>query len=363
LYLSNAPVSTSRETHVSGRFSISAAEIHTRLETVLTELQRAEKNAVLLFGEILRRKLYRDLGYSSIQAYAAESLGFTPSKTSQFVRLTGAREELPRLRQSVAAGELGWTKAREVAKVATPESEERWIAEAERSSSRKLEQTVQAARKQACQAPLAAGQSALDLADSLVDPLPTDVPIAACTNYTTEQYARYEALLETIRKRGNRKDSSVRGMDRAELILAALNDLAEILAQGAETKAPSSPPYQVVVYTCQKCGKAEVQTDRGPKPESAEVVQCDAVIREPGKPNRSTIPPKARQAAMVCAGHRCETPGCGRTRFLEVHHHRPRSLGGGNEAAKLQVLCSSCHQLVHRHGQSQPAHRRYERMG
>jgi len=55
-------------------------------------------------------------------------------------------------------------------------------------------------------------------------------------------------------------------MDRAELILAALNDLAEILAQGAETKAPSSPPYQVVVYTCQKCGKAEVQTGRGPKP-------------------------------------------------------------------------------------------------
>jgi len=148
-----------------------------------------------LFGEILRRKLYRDLGYSSIQAYAAESLGFTPSKTSQFVRLAGAREELPRLRQSVASGELGWTKAREVAKVATPESEERWIAEAERSSSRKLEQTVQAARKQACQAPLAAGQSALDLADSLVDPLPTDVPIAVSTNYTTEQYARYEALL------------------------------------------------------------------------------------------------------------------------------------------------------------------------
>jgi len=73
----------------------------------LTELQRAEKNAVLLFGEILRRKLYRDLGYSSIQAYAAESLGFAPSKTSQFVRLAGALEELPRLRQSVASGELG----------------------------------------------------------------------------------------------------------------------------------------------------------------------------------------------------------------------------------------------------------------
>ena len=111
---------------------MSATEIHARLEAALCELQRAEKNAVLLFGEILRRKLYQDLGYSSIHAYAAESLGFTPSKTSQFVRLAGALEDLPRLRRSVASGELGWTKAREVAKVATPGSEERWIAEARR---------------------------------------------------------------------------------------------------------------------------------------------------------------------------------------------------------------------------------------
>ena len=253
----------------------------------------------------------------------------------------------PQLRRSVAAGDLGWTKAREVAKVATPESEERWIAEAERSSSRKLEQTVRATRKRARQAPQVAELPALDL-DEPSPTLPTDAPVSVNTKLTTEQYARHEALFETIRKLGNRKGSTVKGMDRAELLLAALNDFAEKLAQRSETKAVSSPPYQVVVYTCKKCGKSEVQTDRGPKPISTEVVQCDAVIQEPGKPNRSTIPPKTRQAAMIHANHRCETPGYGRTRFLEVHHRRPRSLGGGNEADNLQVLCSSCHQLIHR---------------
>ena len=333
---------------------MSASEIHARLETALSELQRAEKNAVLLFGEILRRKLYRDLGYSSIQAYAAEALGFTASKTSQFVRLAGALEELPRLRRSVAAGELGWTKAREVAKVATPASEERWIAEAGRSSSRKLEQTVRATRQRARQAPQAAELPALDL-DEPSPALPTDAPVNVNTKLTTEQYARHEALFETIRKLGNRKGSTVKGMDRAELLLAALNDFAEKLAQDPGTKTVSSPPYQVVVYTCKKCGKSEVQTDRGPKPISTEVVQCDAVIQEPGQPNRSTIPPKARQAAMIRANHRCETPGCGRTRFLEVHHRRPRSQGGGNETANLQVLCSACHQVVHRRERTQPA--------
>ena len=99
---------------------MSAATIHARLQATLRDLRRAERTAVLLFGEILRRKLYRDLGFASIQTYAVEALGFTPSKTSQFVRLAGALEDLPCLRRSVASGELGWTKAREVAKVATP---------------------------------------------------------------------------------------------------------------------------------------------------------------------------------------------------------------------------------------------------
>ena len=221
---------------------MSATEIHARLEAALWELQRAERNAVLLFGEILHRKLYRDLGYSSIQAYAAEALGFTPSKTSQFARLAGALEELPRLRQSVASGELGWTKAREVAKVATPKSEERWIAEAKKSSSRNLEQKVRVTRRQVRQASQAAGQPALDLDAPSLDPVPTDVPVTVSVAFTSEQYARYEALLETIRKRAGRKGSTVRGMNRAESLLAALNDLSENLEQGSETGAVAGPP-------------------------------------------------------------------------------------------------------------------------
>ena len=329
---------------------MSANDIHARLEAALRELQRAEKSAVLLFGEILSRKLYRDLGYSSIQAYAAEALGFTPSKTSQFVRLAGALEELPQLRRSVASGELGWTKAREVAKVATPTSEAKWITTAKQSTSRTLEQKVRAVRLRVRQSPQAVGQSTLDLAGSTVDSAPTDIQISVNTKYTAEQYARREALLETIRKRASRKGSTVRDLDRAELILAALNDLAEKLAPDAEVSAATSSPFQVVVYTCKVCGAAEVLTDRGPKPVSAEVVQCDAIIQEPGQSNRATIPPKKRREALIRAGHRCETPGCERTRFLEVHHRRPRSQGGGNNATNLQVLCSGCHQLIHRQG-------------
>jgi len=36
-------------------------------------------------------------------------------------------------------------------------------------------------------------------------------------------------------------------MDRAELMLVALNDLAEKLNHGTTTEAVANPPYQVVV--------------------------------------------------------------------------------------------------------------------
>ncbi|MBC8426791.1 HNH endonuclease [bacterium] len=326
---------------------MSAATIHARLLSALRELRRAERNAVLLFGEVMRRELFKELGYATIQIYAVEALGFTPSKTSQFVRLAGALKSLPRLRRSVASGELGWTKAREVAKVATPRSESNWIAVAKRSSSRGLEREVRAARQRTRAAARVEGQAALALEGADAASAPEPAPITVTVSFTPEQYARYEALVETIRKRGGRRDSSVRGMARAELLLAALNDLAEGL-DGEAKPARSAPPYQVVVYTCEECGAAEARTDRGSQPMPAAVVQCDARIQEPDRPNRATNPPKIRRAALRRAGHRCESPGCGRTRFLEVHHRRVRAKGGGHDLANLQVLCSACHRHAHR---------------
>jgi 5-methylcytosine-specific restriction endonuclease McrA len=45
--------------------------------------------------------------------------------------------------------------------------------------------------------------------------------------------------------------------------------------------------------------------------------------------------------------HRCQGPGCGRTRFLEIHHKRPRAEGGTNDAANLVTLCAACHRWWH----------------
>jgi hypothetical protein len=456
---------------------LAATEVDHRLRTALHELQLAERNAVLWFGEVLKRKLFRELGFSSIYQYAGEALGFSPPRTAQFLRLCVSLEELPALKQSVAAGEVSWTKAREVAKVATPQTDSAWVDLARTESRRKLERRVRMAQThgrarrrdrvrqlgladEARQMGVAGGESRRGMADEgrfseqavgtqhsdlAVEERPSglaeadsrsaphavpsavrasasnsgggrtmpsdvafaEVPVTLSLRFTPEQYARYEAMLEKLRKRGERAP-------REEVILAGLESLlvdslardtapvaanedqsasarktgavarreaapvSECGAESASTRemepvsansmsavspretAPVSPRnvkaarqipvYQIVVQQCEDCGRARVQTSRGAKPigpAAAEAMRCDARVLRPGERNRATIPPGVRREVMARDGHRCRAPGCGSARFLEVHHVVPRAAGGSNGPDNLVTLCSACHRLMH----------------
>ena len=130
--VANKPSSPTQTIAPEKRATLSAREVHHRLKESLAELQHAERNVALWFAEVVRRKTYKELGYSSTYQYADLELGFKKAKTAQFLRLVESFKELPALRRSVTSGELSWTKAREVAKVAIRETEDSWIREAKR---------------------------------------------------------------------------------------------------------------------------------------------------------------------------------------------------------------------------------------
>ena len=98
------------------RPGLPAAAVETALRGALATLDRARECAVLWFGEVVRRELYRDLGYASAHQYASEALGFSRNRTNQFVRLASELERLPKLREAMADGSVGWTKAQQVAR-------------------------------------------------------------------------------------------------------------------------------------------------------------------------------------------------------------------------------------------------------
>ena len=130
------------------RPGLSAEEVDARLRGALQEYRAAEERSVLWFGEMVRRKLS---GNSDTRpSISTPGSGWILSgKTAQFLKLAEALEHLPALRKSVASGDLPWTTAREVARVATPQTEAAWLREARGSSRRALERKIRATRSRA----------------------------------------------------------------------------------------------------------------------------------------------------------------------------------------------------------------------
>jgi len=370
-----------------------AARVDACLREALAACDQARQCAVLWFAEVQRRSLYRELGHASLQLYATQALGFSDNRYRQFKRLADDLERLPALRDAVAAGDLGWTKAQQVARVASPATQSAWVARAKTTGRRELEQEVRAAC--ARQRPARRREGQLELGSGALcvggegDSGHASAPPASLTRAPARapahaeaprhtislqldawQLARFEALLEQVRRRRLVPP----GAGRAEVVLAALAVLAESgdasddATRATNAEAPSAahavaprraPPAQVVVQRCPDCAAATVATARGEialPPARAAAIDCDARVRQDGGPNRATVPPRLRAAVLARDRHRCATSGCGSARFLEVHHIVPRSAGGANEEANLVTLCSRCHGFVHEQKLRAPAH-------
>jgi len=343
-----------------------AAKVHASLCRSLAVMDQAHQCAVLWFGEIMRRRLYLDLGHSTINQYAMQELGFSKSRTGDFIRLVRQLENLPAVRKEMATGRLGYTKAREIVSVATPETETSWL-EAAKGTRRELVHEVKKAKRAARIDP---AQGALFSAAAAVAG-PRELPVRFAVDLTPEQEARRAALVERLHKLGGVP------ADRAELMLEALSALVEVkegetaaavevtdVADGtdpvhrAAKKTPRGvltcrPPVQIHVHENSATGRMTVQTDAGERElgrADTERMRCDAAVCEHGGRNTTTIAPRVRRAVLARDRHRCRAPGCGRTRFLEVHHIVPRQRGGSNRPENLVTLCGACHRLWHERG-------------
>ena len=334
-----------------------AAQVHSLLRRSLSVMDDAHQCALLWFGEVMNRDLYRDMGCSSINQYAVQELGFSKSKAGDFIRLARQLEKLPAVREAVASGELGYTKAREIVSVATAETQDEWLKAAKGTRKelvREVKKAKRAAKVDPCQGVL--------LPSSPPVVAPRQLPVRFQVDLTPEQEARRAVMVERLHKLGGVP------ADRGELMLEGLAALLE--SKEMESRAmtnnhkkeqsgtprgvfASRPPVQIHVHEDAATGRMTVQTDAGERELSraeSERMRCDASVCEHGGRNTTTIPPRMRREVLARDKHRCQAPGCGRTRFLEVHHVKPRNQGGSNNAENLTTLCASCHRLWHEKG-------------
>ena len=97
-------------------------------------------------ADMEQRRLHQAWGFSKAVDFATARLGL-PRSSAYELLATGRRlEELPRLDEAFARGELSWSKVRRIARIALPETEQSWIDRACDASQEEVEALAQAAQ-------------------------------------------------------------------------------------------------------------------------------------------------------------------------------------------------------------------------
>jgi 5-methylcytosine-specific restriction endonuclease McrA len=262
-----------------------------------------------------RSQDYLQFGCSNAIHYATSVLGMRADSARQLRRLAFYPESLPQLTQHAQNGTLSWAKLREVAHVATPNSEAFWIEACQNHSYHSelriqasadamalLERAMQSLSQEAGRI-LAPGESLEYLAAEYLSRRPLDT-----------------AALEAARHQAQQ--------DRL-----AQQRQTEALAELAERSARNIAPWNAL-RAAQITSHGEVHLVQKDKPHWT-------------NPRARHLTPKQRIHILRRDGYRCQCPGCPNQLYLHVHHLTYYCQNGTTTPDNLITLCASCHRNLH----------------
>ncbi len=318
------------------------------VDLVLRRKERQAARARLLAAayllDLAERQLFRQLGYSSVMHYGTQALGLSPRDVWDRLRVARALRDLPGVAAALREGRLSWSKVREVIRVATPATEQEWIARAGQLSCRELEAAVAAA------SPAAEKRAE---ATRLVCRFVDERTVRVTVDLTPEQFAFLDQAIATIGKELGTEDAA----DALELIARAY------LARVGEDRPALR--QQTVVHRCRACRQEWRETSKGRVPaqvsdrEPTEVVEVDDPEEEHALERSSHVGTHggAKQSRYIPRSvvdnvrrrdeGRCQVPGCLNGRWSQLHHVRFFSRGGGQRTRNLLTLCTSHHRQLH----------------
>lgn len=357
---------------------------------------------------------WHDGGIRSCAQWLTWRCGLSSSTAHEHVRVAHALAGLPVVRAAFGRGELSYSKARALTRVATPDSEAQLVSVATHATAGQLDRLCSG---------LGRAGSNNEVLDP-VDPTEGDETDGQSSAEDTRQNAagpndthRRESSAEDSGDADSRHSDPTPGdradpdapadlpgdRDRDISALVARSDAAALmcLARHALATPPadtgSSTPIRLIVHTtdqtltalatpssadqppnrlssAQDAGLAEPTPtvailDAGPGisllplgPDTLRRLACESLV-EPATHPDDDRPPRvehrfatARQRrALLRRDGGCSFPGCPRRRHLHAHHRVEWSQGGSTSMDNLLLICQHHHKLVHEGGwQLQP---------
>jgi hypothetical protein len=346
-----------------------------RLEAEITELAgqlaAGECRWLELVAEYDRRRGHESWGCRTIAHWLSWHCGLDMRAAREKVRVAHALRELPRVREEFAAGRLSYSKVRAITRVATPANEEELVMYAQHATAAQTERIVRTYRRY--RSPQAENEAANQLHEEQYLQVDYDLDGAGVTSgrMPPEIAAAFDQALELARTRMPADQRGEGGPAGPPRTIGALN--VDALAMIIETFMASEPAARNgsdrwmvgvdvdadVLVDDDPDGVCELEGGPALPAETVRRLFCDAstvtiIRRRDGSPltvsrRIQTLPRAARRAARF-RDKGCRFPGCGERIFLDVHHLRHQSRGGGHEITNVVQLCWFHHRLVHEGG-------------
>lgn len=307
---------------------------HDEVDAMLRTFEAKQSEMDWAIGEWLiaadELKVHIRFGCANFCEYVGRIFGWNWRQALQRLDTAKRLRGLPALCDRLRDGRLPWSAVREVARVATPETEAEWLQRIEGKTIREIE-------------PMVAGFDEGDRPDKEKDPRKRVKRVIL--NFTQEKWERFVLGVESERKHCDEF------LSQEDAVLASLEEKA------AERAGDGSRSRNQVLFTrTLDTGKTYIASETGfalVTEEAAEVLDCDSVqVAVPGegaaggKANQ-TVKPSVRRFCIARAGGRCQVPGCRQIHNLDVHHLVLRKDGGTGAAENLIVLCAYHHRAFH----------------
>jgi 5-methylcytosine-specific restriction endonuclease McrA len=302
---------------------LSNQELDFELEQTAALNEKTEMLLCCYLAAVRDRRAFEDFGYTNIYDYAYARFGFGQRKTRYLVSLGFKIERLPKIREALASGKLGWCKASRIASVASSENEVMWLDSALSLTVQQLERRIQ------------------DGTDNLTSTL--HLPL------TQDRRILWENALEIFRRRAGAEISPVEAFElMVAEVIAEWGHYGAGMPEEPETSEDESeatdqePPRQdeasqEVFPWVEAIDTSKIET------ESLWDTERDAEKDFETNPRYNAV----RHFVLERDGWKCTYPGCGARANLHVHHIVFRSRGGGDAPWNLTVVCNFHHNLIH----------------
>ncbi len=347
-------------------------ELAAEICTLAGHINAANHRLLVLIAEYDRRNGWSDGATQSCAHWLNWKCGISMGAAREKVRVARALENLPKVSAAMACGKLSYSKAREITRVASAETEDYLLMIAEHGTAQHVENLVRAFRR--CQdAEELTREARQQQSRSVTYRYDDDGSLILNCRLPAEAGALLLKALELALEKQPRMNSLgdvPAGTSRQPVPFSARR--ADALARVAESfvahdvlEAPGTDRHQIVVHVAAEtlrdraAGCCEFEHGSSMAAETARRLACDASVialieNDDGEPlnvGRKTRTISAPLRRLLNARDKgCRFPGCANTRYIDAHHVEHWANGGETKPSNLVSLCRFHHRVVHEGG-------------